>query len=322
MGRYVPPDQEGVLSFNQASKKNAISPTVRFEMPYPIWCTTCPKPTIIGQGVRFNAYKSKVGNYYSTPIFAFRMKHVACGGWIEIRTDPKNTAYVVTEGARKRDLGENKVEEGGYKVLTEAEREEMRNNAFKSLEIKVGDRERAEVGKVRIEELIEAQEIWKDPGERNRELRRAFRAGRKAREKDGKIAASLQDKMSFGYEIVPESMEDVRRAEFVEFGEDKATLSTSKALSKPLFYDVSKAPRISTRKTKIVKGADFAKRRREELVANLQNNTRMKIDPFLIDTAITKSTTARLAGKFSKDSMVDVTTGADSGPGLVDYDSD
>ena len=52
----------------------------------------------IGMGVRYNAEKKKIGNYYSTPIFAFRCKCHLCDGWFTIQTDPKNTRYVVTEG--------------------------------------------------------------------------------------------------------------------------------------------------------------------------------------------------------------------------------
>ena len=43
----------------------------------------------IGMGVRYNAEKKKIGNYYSTPIFSFRCKCHLCSGWFEIQTDPK-----------------------------------------------------------------------------------------------------------------------------------------------------------------------------------------------------------------------------------------
>ena len=41
-----------------------------FEMPYNIWCEGCKNH--IGMGVRYNAEKSKIGNYYSTSIYKFR----------------------------------------------------------------------------------------------------------------------------------------------------------------------------------------------------------------------------------------------------------
>jgi coiled-coil domain-containing protein 130 len=49
----------------------------------------------IGMGVRYNAEKRKVGNYYSTPIYAFRCKCHLCDGWFEIRTDPKVRFYAL-----------------------------------------------------------------------------------------------------------------------------------------------------------------------------------------------------------------------------------
>ena len=59
----------------------------RFEMPYNIWCGGCNSH--IGMGVRYNAEKSKVGNYYTTPIYKFRMKCHLCDNHFEIQTDPK-----------------------------------------------------------------------------------------------------------------------------------------------------------------------------------------------------------------------------------------
>ena len=68
----------------------------------------------IGAGVRYNAQKQKVGNYYSTPIFGFRCKCHLCSGWFEIRTDPKNAAYVVHEGAKKKDEDWDPEANGGF----------------------------------------------------------------------------------------------------------------------------------------------------------------------------------------------------------------
>ena len=61
--------------------------SIRFEMPYNIWCNTCGNH--IGMGVRYNAEKTKIGNYFTTPILQFRMKCHLCVGYIEIKTDPK-----------------------------------------------------------------------------------------------------------------------------------------------------------------------------------------------------------------------------------------
>lgn len=298
--------------------------TVRFEMPYPIWCTHCPKPTIIGQGVRFNAEKKKVGNYFSSPIFSFRMKHVACGGWIEIRTDPKNTAYVVTEGARKRDLGEDKAEEGDVKILTQEEREALRSNAFAALEGKVEDKKKLEHSKRRLEELEDLSQQWEDPYEQNKRLRNAFRVGRKQREKEAGVAASLQDKMSLGLDILPEHEDDVRRAGLIEFGEVDGDAALSKAISKPLFKQEPASTKTSKNKklSKRRRAEEAAKQKTADFAAEIRDNTRAAIDPFLVGTRPVPKAPPILAGVKRK--RLDAETMPPDKPvtGLVDYDSD
>lgn len=341
MGRYVPPEHEGVISGNKLHGKHALGArankisqgilTVRFEMPYPIWCTHCPKPTIIGQGVRFNAEKKKVGNYYSSPIYSFRMKHVACGGWIEIRTDPKNTAYVVTEGARKRDLGEDKVEEGDIKIMTQEEREAMRDNAFAALEGKVEDKKRLDYSKKRLEELQELSEKqWEDPYERNKKLRNAFRVGRKEREKDAGVTAALQDKMSLGLDLLPEHADDARRAGFVEFGELDSERSVAKAISKPLFAEQKPSRTNSKSAKKKLKAERITEKRTADFAAEVRGNTRAAMDPFLPGSKLPAQPTGKivLAGLKRKRPDVESTTmgiTSQDTPAtgcLVDYDSE
>lgn len=40
--------------------------TIRFEMPYNVWCLHCDR--MIGKGVRFNAEKKACGKYFSTTV--------------------------------------------------------------------------------------------------------------------------------------------------------------------------------------------------------------------------------------------------------------
>ncbi|KZF21007.1 hypothetical protein L228DRAFT_164655 [Xylona heveae TC161] len=255
-------------------------------MPFAIWCNHCPKPTIIGQGVRFNAEKKKIGAYYSTPIYSFRMKHTACGGWIEIQTDPKNTAYVVTEGAKKRDTGEDKVKEGDFVIQTPEEREQMRNDAFAALEGKVEDRRRFVSDSHRIEELKRASDKdWEDPYEKSRKLRRTFRVDRKLREKQALADEDLRDRLSLGIDLLEESEGDRRRAGLIDFGVSEAdTSSITKATARPLFAsdnsqsDIQVAPKGSSKKKrKVAKEVEI----RDKLYKELSSNTRAAIDPFL-----------------------------------------
>jgi hypothetical protein len=55
-------------------------------------------------GVRFNAEKKKIGMYYTTPIWSFRMKCPRCKNWWEIHTDPKVCMYSLAISLPARNL--------------------------------------------------------------------------------------------------------------------------------------------------------------------------------------------------------------------------
>ncbi|KAI1763381.1 DUF455 domain protein [Hypoxylon sp. FL1150] len=311
MGRYVPPDVEGTTTGNKLHRKPPPSfardgtQTVRFEMPFAVWCEHCPKPTVIGQGVRFNAAKRRVGAYHSTPVFAFRMRHADCGGAIEIRTDPQNTTYAVVEGARRRDTGQDTDSivpgAGGEPILTDKEREGLRSSAFAKLEKTIEDRQALEQAKERIGELEEeSARLWEDPYERNRALRAAFRVGRHERERDAKTTENLRDRMSLGIDLLAASEEDERRAALVDFGpsstdEAGEALMGRKALAKPLFSTTSQSksvlPADDGKGKKRLKSEVAAAQMRDHLVSEIVGNTRVAQDPFLsIEREHAKST--------------------------------
>ncbi|KNZ72101.1 Coiled-coil domain-containing protein, partial [Termitomyces sp. J132] len=123
--RYYPPDYDPSHgSLNSYRGKHALGDRARkidqgilitrFELPFNIWCGTCNNH--IGMGVRYNAEKKKIGNYYSTPIYSFRCKCHLCDGWFEIQTDPKNTRYVVVSGAKQKNEDWNPEENGGFAI--------------------------------------------------------------------------------------------------------------------------------------------------------------------------------------------------------------
>jgi coiled-coil domain-containing protein 130 len=345
MGRYVPPDVEGTTSANRLHGKHALGArasklashgqlVVRFELPFAVWCASCPKPTIIGQGVRFNAQKRRVGNYHSTPVWSFRFRHADCAGDIEIRTDPKNTAYVVVEGATKRDTGDDIVRDGDSVILTDQEREALRKNAFANLEKTIADREQLKEATARIEDLAEASALhWDDPYTKNQNLRRTFRAERKSRESAAAATEDLKDRMSLGIDILPGTEEDTRRAALVDFG----PVAERDPLSKPLFKSSTdhKKPPASTSTSKMLKSEKEAARRKESLVSELVGNTRAAKDPFLQETRTGSGNgeSRRLARfpdvkrrRIMRDdpapSPIAVAKEASGSTGLVNYDSD
>ncbi|KLT39605.1 DUF572-domain-containing protein [Cutaneotrichosporon oleaginosum] len=193
--RYIPPDfdprKTSTLNAHQG-KKHALGKrakdidkgvlVVRFELPFNIWCGTCNQ-NHIGAGVRYNAQKKKVGNYYSTPIYAFRCKCHLCSGWFEIRTDPKNAAYVIEEGARRQDSDWNPEEHGGHAAWdTEGAQAAagVDPDAFSTLEKDTDQVATARQTKTRLDELMAASDrLNADPWAVSRSLRARFREEKK-----------------------------------------------------------------------------------------------------------------------------------------------
>ena len=259
------------------------------------------------------------------------MKHVVCGGWIEIRTDPKNTAYVVTEGAKKRDTGMDKVQEGEIRITTEEERARLEGDAFAKLEGKVEDKQRTASDKSRIEELYNAKERdWDDPGEANRRLRKTFRVERKEREKSGKTTEALRDRMSLGIDLLEETEDDRKRAGFVEFGEFGGEEAILKAKLRPLFAEARTSDMSLAKRVKRTKTESEAEKSRKSLRKELADNTRAILDPFLS----TERSNMQAPGETSlikrKRKIEDQETVSRSSeavdvsrpPALVEYDSD
>jgi coiled-coil domain-containing protein 130 len=286
MGRYVPPDLEGTTSGNRLAKKRPPgalrkdgTQTVRFEMPFAVWCHTCKPHAIIGQGVRFNAEKKKIGYYHSTPIWQFKLKHVACGGSIEIKTDPKETAYVVVAGGKARDYGEDRVREGedGRPIMTPLERERRREDAFAVLEGRAEEKEAVADNAKRIEELYRSRERdWEDPGDVNKRLRQSFRRERKVRKKEEDATESLKERIGTGIDILPETELDAQRAKLVAF---EAPGSSSRD-SSPFF----RAPaRVSSRTSspKVKTGSNQKSESKKDLLRRqLVSSTRAAMNPF------------------------------------------
>jgi coiled-coil domain-containing protein 130 len=203
------------------------------------------------------------------------MKHTACGGWIGIRTDPKSSEYVVLEGARRRDTGSDVVvadRSGALLIGDEAEKERRRQDAFAAFEVGIEDRQAAVAQRDRVEELWMAKERdWKDPGDVNARLRKEFRVGRKMREEMAERGSALQDRLSFGYDLLEEKEEDRRRAGLIEFGSDGGGLDGKGAMSRPLFARRSQESETAKSRPD-VKAKDLSK----VLVAN----TKAVLDPF------------------------------------------
>ncbi|KAL0063718.1 Protein saf4 [Marasmius tenuissimus] len=203
--KYYPPDYDGEKhgSLNSYRGKHALGDRARkidqgilitrFELPFNIWCGTCDNH--IGMGVRYNAEKKKIGNYYSTPIFSFRCKCHLCSGWFEIQTDPKNTRYVVVSGARQKDEEWNPEENGGFAVhdtdgkpenadpLAALEKSTDAQNHHKNVQVP------------RLESLMDVSEQYNsDPYALSQKVRKQFRQDKKIRLEKEKADVQFKDR--------------------------------------------------------------------------------------------------------------------------------
>ncbi|KAI9346724.1 CWC16 protein [Zopfochytrium polystomum] len=191
---------------------------VRFEMPYNIWCGGCEKH--IGKGVRYNAEKKKIGKYYSTPIYSFRMKCHLCNNWIEIHTDPKNTEYVIASGARRKEE-EFEPEENGTIDLKDKEETERLNDPMYKLEHTNADVKKAAEVAPTITLMQELNDkYWKDPYAMSQTIRKRFREEKKIRLAEEAEGDKIREKHNLSVRILPELEDDVHEAKRMKFAKD------------------------------------------------------------------------------------------------------
>eukprot|EP00742_Colponemidia_sp_Colp-10_P003163 GILJ01003371.1.p1 GENE.GILJ01003371.1~~GILJ01003371.1.p1 ORF type:complete len:344 (+),score=62.63 GILJ01003371.1:40-1071(+) len=181
---------------------------IRFEMPFNVWCEGCEH--LIGKGVRFNAEKKCVGNYFSTKIWEFGMKCPACSKKIVVKTDPKSCEYIITEGARRK-VEEWAAEDSETIDLSKIEEESAKRavDAMYNLERDVEDKEKAATAKTRLTRLQDVQEAWKDDYDVSRLLRKKFREEKKEIKKQEEIDKQPKN---FVVPLLPGTTRDALRA--------------------------------------------------------------------------------------------------------------
>ncbi|XP_019462291.1 PREDICTED: coiled-coil domain-containing protein 130-like [Lupinus angustifolius] len=184
---------------------------IRFEMPFHIWCGGCN--SMIAKGVRFNAEKKQVGNYYSTKIWNFTMKSACCKHEIVIQTDPKNCEYVIISGAQKK-TEDFDVEDAETLELPADEERGKLVDPFYRLEHEEKDlkkKKEAEPVLVRLQRLSDAKHS--DDYAINRSLRTQLRNQKK---RVAEEEASSR-KRGLGIRLLPNSAQDVATAAKVKF---------------------------------------------------------------------------------------------------------
>nr|CAB3228147.1 coiled-coil domain-containing protein 130 [Phallusia mammillata] len=188
---------------------------IRFEMPYNIWCNGCNSH--IGMGVRYNAEKKKMGNYYSTIIYKFRMKCHLCEQHFEIQTDPANCEYVILSGARRKEERWDAKNNEQIEMTDHEVKKKLSSDPMYKLEHQAQDKKKLEHVVPTLEEIQDIQEEKRDDYLLNKALRKSFREEKKRLEEVANHDASLLQKSSLDIPLLPESNEDMKVAQLMQF---------------------------------------------------------------------------------------------------------
>ncbi|XP_034108289.1 coiled-coil domain-containing protein 130 homolog [Drosophila nasuta] len=216
--KYYPPDYDpkkgglnkfrGTHALRERARKIHLGIIIiRFEMPYNIWCDGCKNH--IGMGVRYNAEKTKVGMYYTTPIYKFRMKCHLCDNHFEIQTDPGNLDYVILSGARRQENRWDPLQNEQVVPETKEVQKRLFDDAMYKLEHQAKDAQAAADAKPVLQKLVERnQSVWDDNYVANYRLRAEFRQQKKEIKGQQELDRQLLAKSSLDIALLPETAQD------------------------------------------------------------------------------------------------------------------
>uniref|UniRef100_A0A2M4BT55 Putative c2c2-type zn-finger protein n=1 Tax=Anopheles marajoara TaxID=58244 RepID=A0A2M4BT55_9DIPT len=228
---YYPPDYDpragglnkwqGTHALRERARKIHLGILIiRFEMPYNIWCDGCKNH--IGMGVRYNAEKKKVGMYYSTPIYQFRMKCHLCDNHFEIKTDPQNLDYVIISGARRQENRWDPTQNEQIVPETKETQRKLFDDAMYKLEHGAKDQKVGEEAKPVLGRLFQRNSsVWRDDFEANSQLRANFRKRKKELKAQEEKDNALLAKSSLAVALLPESDHDRRMAQLMRLHSSK-----------------------------------------------------------------------------------------------------
>ncbi|XP_034945694.1 coiled-coil domain-containing protein 130 homolog [Chelonus insularis] len=215
---------------------------IRFEMPFNIWCNGCNNH--IGMGVRYNAEKKKIGMYYSTPLYQFRMKCHLCDNHFEIKTDPANLTYIIESGARRQENRWDPTENEQVVPEDKEVSKRLYDDAMFKLEHSIGDKKKSKSQDPSLNRLIEKNHSqWSDDYSLNSTLRASFRTKKKEAQEQRK--SLLAKNLSSSIELVDEHDDDVKLARIIMKNKSNDSAKKSgKAASLKRLIRVSQAQKI------------------------------------------------------------------------------
>ncbi|KAH7840520.1 hypothetical protein Vadar_018005 [Vaccinium darrowii] len=140
LNKYYPPDFDPAKIPRKRQRRNQ-QMKVRMMHPMSIRCATCGN--YIYKGTKFNSRKENVvrNTHLGIQIFRFYSKCTKCSAELTIKTDPRNSDYVVEAGATRNFEPWRKEDEEADSEKLRREKEEM-GDAMKSLENRTLDSKR------------------------------------------------------------------------------------------------------------------------------------------------------------------------------------
>merc|ERR1719458_1710878 len=183
-------------------------------MPFNIWCGSNAEdsdPNVkgcrkhIGIGVRYNAEKTRVAMYYTTPVYQFKMRCHMCSNPITIKTDPGNMDYIVVSGGRRVEQRWDPT--GNGQVVPEDKRvgRKLADDAMFRLEHESGDKGKSDQEDApRLGRMVAIADRVKDDYLANSIL--------KERQEAAALADKLKAKAGIEIDIVSERETDIKMA--------------------------------------------------------------------------------------------------------------
>lgn len=225
-------------------KDRKLSHKVPFETPFALWCTTCPRPTIIPERTKFTAEKSTVASTNSRPLYSYRIRHILCGGAIELRTTPA-AGYEVVGGGRKKSSKDGVITEDDFRILTAGELAEKKARAFALLEYQAEEAEKEKKINQRTLELYEASKKFEYPFMPKKEVE-VLRMAREQRDLEPTLLEAPPIDRADHMREIDEIMRQQKK----------------------------------TTEKKVLKDEAKIKRANKAFVSSVRRNTRAKLDPF------------------------------------------
>ena len=187
---------------------------IRFEMPFNVWCNSCNNH--VGMGVRYNAEKTKTGNYFSTTIYRFKMKCHLCDNYYEIQTDPKNLDYEIISGCRRQDKRWDPTKNEQVVPETRETSNKLAADPMFKLDHEAADLAKFLADKPRLEGIQKINHRMRDDFACNQLLRKGFRVKRKELKLNAESDKKLLKKSCLAIKLLPESEKDVRMAKLLK----------------------------------------------------------------------------------------------------------